>query len=52
MTDSSRTRVNERRLARSYDRGQRQQVGGKNRAKVGETNETSDDGKNDGARMM
>jgi hypothetical protein len=52
MTDSPCIRVDERRSACGYDRGQGQQVGRKNRAKAGKTNETSDDGENDGARMM
>jgi hypothetical protein len=50
MTDSPRTLVDERRSARGCDRGQ--QVGRKNRAKAEKTNETSDDGENDGTRLM
>jgi hypothetical protein len=52
MIDSPRTRVDERRLARGCDYGRGQQVGWKNRAKAGKTNGTSDEGENDGARMM
>jgi hypothetical protein len=52
MTDSPRTRVDERRSARGCYRGRGSRLGRKNRAKAGKTNGTSDDGKNDGARMM
>jgi hypothetical protein len=52
MTDSPRSRIDERRSACSCDCGRVQQVGCKNRAKAGKTNGTSDDGKDDGARMM
>jgi hypothetical protein len=51
LTDSPRTRVDERRSARGGDRGWRQQVGEEEQRK-GKTNGTSDDGENDGARMM
>mgnify|MGYP006934389416 CR=1 FL=1 len=43
MTDSPRTRVDERRSARGYDRGRGQQVGVEEQAKAGKTNGTSDD---------
>jgi hypothetical protein len=52
MTNSSRTRVDERRLARGYDCGRGSRLGWKNRAKVGKTNGTSDDNENYGAHMM
>ncbi|PWZ34508.1 hypothetical protein Zm00014a_017384 [Zea mays] len=45
MTDSPRTRVNERRSARGCDRGRGSRLGWKNMTKAGKTNGTSDDAK-------
>jgi hypothetical protein len=52
MTDSPRTRVDERRSARDCDRGRGQQVGEEEQGEGWEDEGTSDDGENDGARMM
>ena len=52
MTDSSRTRVNERRSARDCDRGRKQQVGEEEQGEGREDDGTSDIDENDGARMM
>jgi hypothetical protein len=52
VNDSHHTRIDERRSAHGYDRERGSSLGRKNRAKVGKKNGTSDDGENDGARMM
>jgi hypothetical protein len=52
MTDSPRTRIDERRSARGCDRGQGLQVGEEEQGEGRKTNGTSDDGENDCARMM
>jgi hypothetical protein len=49
MSDSRRTRV-DRLVAATVGEGSR--LGRKNRAKAEKTNGTSDDGENDGVRMM
>jgi hypothetical protein len=52
MTDTPRTRVDERRSARGCDRGRGIMLGRKNNAKARKTNETSDNDENNDAHMM
>jgi hypothetical protein len=52
MTDSPRTRVDERQSTRDCDRGRGSRLWRKNMAKAGKTNGMFDDGEHDGARMM
>jgi hypothetical protein len=52
MSNSPRTRVDERRSACGYDCGQGSRLGWKKRVKVGKMNGMSDDDENDGAHMM